>query len=367
MARDNRKDNRQKGKEAGNENKAPDGTDFSDLLDITEEDVEEENALEIEKEGNEDENADEDAAKREADAAKAETDANDVKTKGEADGAKAKEGELNADGTPKEKVGEKAEETEEEKAAKKLAEEAKAKEPTSQEQEAEAARVAAEAKRLKDEEDAKAAAKKAEEAPKTLTDEEAAALFTDWRATTETLLAEHVYKLTEDDVAQLNENPAAYIPKAMARVYLDTISASFQQFVNYLPRMVYQVLDAREKNVGQESTFFGAWPKLNTDAGKDTVRRLGMAYRQANPSASTEQWINEVGAQAMVALRLTPDAVANGNAKTEEELAKELEKPFKPAIGTETRTPEKQKEINPFASMAKEFGMETETEEIEGN
>lgn len=366
MARDNRKDNRQKGKEAGNENKAPDGTDFSDLLDVGNEDIEEEDAIEIEKEGNEEDETAEDAAKREAEA-KAKTDANDVKTKGEADGAKAKEGELNADGTPKEKVAGEGEETEEEKAAKKLAEEAKAKEPTPQEKEAEAARVAAEAKRLKDEEDAKAAAKKAEETPKTLTDEEAAELFGDWRATTETLLAEHVYKLTEEDVAQLNENPAAYIPKAMARVYLDTISASFQQFVNYLPRMVYQVLDAREKNVGQESTFFGAWPKLNTDAGKETVRRLGMAYRQANPSASTEQWINEVGAQAMVALRLVPDNAANGTAKTEEELAKEVEKPFKPATGTETRTPEKEKETNPFASMAKEFGMEMEAEEIDGN
>lgn len=361
MARDNRKENRAAAKAAENENKKP-GDEYSELVDeFGDSDIEEENVGDIENSeenkpaksetDNNDDDIDEDASKREAIAAEAtKADTNDVdKKKTEEEARVAEEArkaeEAKAAETPEAKAAREAEE------AKKAAPAKKA-EPTAEEK---AAADAAAAKAIED-------AKKAEENPQ-LTDEEAAKLFGDWRGTTEKLLAEHVYKLTEEDVAQLNENPAAYIPKAMARVYLDTISASFQQFVNYLPRMVHQVLEARDSHAKSETDFYSAWPDLAKYAdqkkAKETVLRIGGAYRQANPTATAEEWINEVGAQAMVALRIQP-TLAPQPPVTPEIPA------FKPASNTPASTPPKQPSSNPFASMAEEFLQET-VEDVDDN
>lgn len=344
MARDNRKANREAAKAAGNENRKP-GDEFAELTDdFTDPDVDEESIDEIEAGDENKASDDEDASKREAIAEEAVAGTTDVdKQKAEEEARVAEEARLAEEAkkaeTPEAKAAREAEEA-------KAAEPAKKAEPTAEE------KAAKEAKDKADKEAADVAAAKAAENPQ-LTDEEAAKLFGDWRGTTEKLLAEHVYKLTEEDVAQLNENPAAYIPKAMARVYLDTISASFQQFVNYLPRMVHQVLEARDVHAKNENDFFAAWPDLPKDqATKDTILRIGGAYRQVNPTATAEEWINEVGAQAMVALRIQPKQAA---------AAITVETPaFKPASGISASTPQKQTPANPFDAMAQEFGQSVE-------
>lgn len=371
MARDNRKDNRDKAKTAaGNENTPKPGSEFADMTDEFSTDlegVEEEDISEIENKANSeaddgdgntddpDNVVDEDVAKREAEAAKAAANA-DTKV---IDKPMEEEGKSAEELAAAEKAKKEAEagETPEAKALRE-AEEAKAKtepgtkpEPTAEEKK----KAEDEAKAATEAEAAKKKAEKEKE-DSTLTDEEAAKLFGDWRNTTETLLAEHHYKLTEEDVAQLNENPAAYIPRAMSRVYLDCISASFQQFVQYLPRMVHQVLEARDVNSKNETDFFAAWPDLaKHEKGRDTVLRLGAAYRQANPAASVEDWINEVGAQSMVALRITPS-----NAKIEDPAKKETA--FKPASNTPASVPQKPLNTNPYAQLAEEFGAETAEE-----
>lgn len=208
---------------------------------------------------------------------------------------------------------------------------------------------------------------KTEEAPKPLSPEEATKLYGEWRGQTETLLAEHHYRLDEKDVEELNANPAAYIPKAMARVYMDSISAAFQQFTTYLPRMVQQVIEQREKYTQSERKFFEQWPDLETH--RDVVMRVGQAYRQQNPTATMDDFINEVGAQAMVALRLVPQggnlapAQPNANGKTTKV---DERKPFKPATegsGAPVRT---RQPSNPFEQLAGEFTSEFE-EDLDDN
>lgn len=359
MARDNRKENRQKAK-AGNENAAPDGTDFSELLgtdeteeeelsdglDETKEKDEKEEKEEKEEKTEEEKNAD----KSEEDEKKAGKEASlddlsDTKSVDNDDEEEVKK----ADGTDdkakddakaKEKVGETAEE--------KSAREAKE----------EADRVEAEAKKTAPTSEEKKTKEPEKSEATELTDEQAAELFTNWRGETQKLLAEHVYRLTDEDVAELNENPAAYIPKVAARVYLDCISASFQQFVTYLPRMVHQVLEAREGINEQETKFYSAWPQLA--AHKDKVLRMGASYRKENPTASMEDFINEVGAQAMVALRLSPEK-ANGKAAEEKQEQQAGKKGFKPAIdGSASETPPKNRSQNPFDQMSQEWGLHGE-------
>jgi len=184
---------------------------------------------------------------------------------------------------------------------------------------------------------------------KPLSDEEATKLFSDWRNETENLLAQHHYRLSEKDVEEFNENPASFIPKYASRVYLDCISASFQQFATYLPRMVNQVLEMNRSTEAKENKFFETWSELKPH--RETVLRLGAAYRASNPSASEDDFIREVGAQAMVALRLTP----NGHAQAQ---APEQKPAFIPAAQSATPTPPKQPSNNPFEQMASDFSFE---------
>lgn len=222
--------------------------------------------------------------------------------------------------------------------AKKTAEEAKAKpEPTAEE---------VEAQRLE------AAKAKVAVEVKPLTDEEAGQVFTEWRQTTEELLAQHHYALTPEMIEEYEENPAALIPKLMSRVYMDSISAAFNQFTNYLPRMVGMVLEQRESMNAAEKAFFDKWPDLLNH--RDAVLRLGQSYRGANPQASMDDFINEVGAQTMVALRLNP-ANANGG-MTQQQAAPAAKKAFKPAVDTPSGGAPK-KEGNVFEQLSNDFDM----------
>lgn len=237
--------------------------------------------------------------------------------------------------------------------AKAKAEEAPKPEPTAEELEAQ--RKAEEAKVKTPEE---IAAEKEAETQKPLTDEEAAQVFTEWRQTTEELLAQHHYALTQEQIDEFEENPAAFIPKAMSRVYMDSISAAFNQFTNYLPRMVGMVLEQRESMNAAEKAFFDKWPDLLNH--RDAVLRLGQAYRSANPSASMDDFINEVGAQTMVALRLNP---ANGNGAMQQQQTKP--KPFKPAVETPSSGGPKKREGNVFEQLSQDFDMLEEEADFE--
>lgn len=210
---------------------------------------------------------------------------------------------------------------------------------------------------VKKEVEAAAEAKPAAETkPSVLSNEEAAKLYGEWRDQTEGLLASHHYRLDEKQVAELNENPAAIIPKLMSKVYMDSISAAFQQITQYLPRMVGQVLEQRNSMNAAEQAFFSKWPALVDK--RDTVIRLGAAYRSSNPTASMDDFINEVGAQAMVALRLMPAGQATPDKPAEK-------KPFKPAAATPAPSSAPAKSTNPFENLMAEFGEDVSEEDMD--
>jgi hypothetical protein len=75
-----------------------------------------------------------------------------------------------------------------------------------------------------------------------------------------------------------------------------------------LPNLVEGVLRAKEANEASENAFFEAYPQLdkNNREHTDLLLRLGHQYRAVNPQASQEAFINEVGAMAMVSLKINP-------------------------------------------------------------
>lgn len=331
MARENRAANRAKAKASS---ETATGQEFDELFesDITNVDDEDRPLDESDEIGGEEVTTEKEVEEGEVNAAGSETGEAGtppaVKKEGEEEGKEATEEVTEAEKKPEAATEEKKVETK------------------AEEKPAEAAPVAQPAPTPVVEEKAKET-----EAVKPLTDDEAAKLFSDWRNETESLLAQHHYRMSEKDVEEFNENPAAWVPKAMSRVYLDCISASFQQFVTYLPRMVDQVLDMKASTESRENEFFGAWPELKQH--KDTVLRLGAAYRAQNPTASAEDFIKEVGAQACVALRITPPGMQAAAPKQPE-----VKAPFTPASQTPAPVPPKPKSNNPFETLAEEFSFE---------
>lgn len=128
--------------------------------------------------------------------------------------------------------------------------------------------------------------------------------YQQWRGQSEELLATHYYGLSPEVTAELELEPAKVIPRLMAKVYLDAMTASIGQMTMHFPRLVRLVNQQMTKEDESEGAFFKAWPQLK--GKEDEIRRFGQAWRNLNPSASAEQFVNEVGAGVMVALRLDP-------------------------------------------------------------
>lgn len=198
-----------------------------------------------------------------------------------------------------------------------------------------------------------------EEAPAAQTTEQIQEKFKEWRGQSEDLLAKHHYALTPEQKTEMEANPAEFIPKMMSRVYLDAVTATLTQVTQFLPRMVEHINRQAVTTGKAENSFYERWPKLK-DHG-DMVIRVGQVYRSLNPMASAEDFINEVGAQTMVALRLSPEeiqaAITGGKAAKP---AATAAAPFRPATSTPSGGIAPAVQKNPFDALADEFEEEVE-------
>lgn len=169
--------------------------------------------------------------------------------------------------------------------------------------------------------------------------------FTEWRAESEKLLAEHHYSLSEEETQELEEAgvPEALIEKLPhwgARIYLDAVQAAMGQVTTHLPQLMQMVATRQEQIDREETEFFEAWPALKEH--EDTVRRMAVAYRQANPNADKETFIREVGASASVSLKLPIPEAEEAAAAAAKEKETAQQEPFKPAAkGTPAGAPPK--------------------------
>lgn len=164
------------------------------------------------------------------------------------------------------------------------------------------------------------------------------------REQAEATLATHHYALSEEQAAELDENIAVAVPKMMARVYMDSVTNTLAHVLQNLPGLVDNVLSQREVVQASEESFFASWPKLRDQ--RETVTNIAQVYRQLHPAASSEQFIREVGAQTMVALKISVDEVPA-------ELPVAKAQPFVPAASSPPSSPSPPP-TNPFEQMALE-------------
>ena len=148
-----------------------------------------------------------------------------------------------------------------------------------------------------------------EAAPETvLTPEQQAEQLAQFDAQATTLLAEQVYALSEDQIAEFEEDPGKALPKLAANLHLQVMRAATQNVARLLPQMIQHITQSQTQTRDLSTQFFDANKQLV--GHEETVHRIGQVYRQLNPNATPETFIKEVGAQATVALGLqqTPAA-----------------------------------------------------------
>lgn len=142
------------------------------------------------------------------------------------------------------------------------------------------------------------------EAP-VLTKGQQAEVYNKWRVESEELLATQHYQISDEMAADLEADAAATVPRLLSKVYLDSVTASVGHMISQLPAMIDATVRARANADASEGRFFSHWANQGlTTEHRSTVMSLGQAYRGVHPNATEEEFIRDVGAQAVVALGL---------------------------------------------------------------
>lgn len=167
-----------------------------------------------------------------------------------------------------------------------------------------------------EDEAAKAAAEKqaADEKPTAVepvqpTPEEVAESQAKWRKDTEEALSVGHFALSEELAEEIEENPGTAIPKLMSKVYLDAVQNATAAVVQLLPQILEKFQSQQSQANGLETQFFETWDKLDPKEHGETLQKLGTAYRAANPNASPDEFIRDVGAATMIALKIPHEEI----------------------------------------------------------
>jgi len=111
------------------------------------------------------------------------------------------------------------------------------------------------------------------------------------------------YALSQEDADAMISEPEAVIPKLAARLYVDIYENMMNMLQHQLPHVVRDVQTTSSRQQKDEEAFYTAWPALR-NVDRNELIRIGQMYRQLNPQATREQFIQDVGVQSMVRFRL---------------------------------------------------------------
>lgn len=160
-------------------------------------------------------------------------------------------------------------------------------------------------------------------------------------------LATTAYRLSAEDADALVADPAVAVPKMLANAHVNIVQNVLRTIGAQMPHLVGGLLEARQRNAEYENAFFTKWPQLDRQKDEPVVRQLAAAYRMANPAASSDELIQMVGAQAVVAL---------GRIQAQVPVAPAAPSPrqqgFRPAAANSPPAQVQQTPTNPFEAMA---------------
>lgn len=129
------------------------------------------------------------------------------------------------------------------------------------------------------------------------------------------------FEWTEEQTEQFEEDPGKVMSSMAADLFLDLYDSITQSFRTQMPGMVNGILAQQTAAKAHEQQFYNAWPKLAKPEYRETINRVEAAYRQQNPATDNATAVQEIGAQAWVALKLPLEeliAQASPQQKSEE-------------------------------------------------
>ena len=119
--------------------------------------------------------------------------------------------------------------------------------------------------------------------------------------------------LSEDDIVQLSIEPEKVLPRIGAEIVAKTVDITSKMIQQAMQQQIPQMLmrhqtEQKQSSEGAEQ-FFTSWGELNKPEYQETLNAIGQQYRQMNPEASAEKFIEDVGKQAWVHLNLPLDGL----------------------------------------------------------
>lgn len=120
------------------------------------------------------------------------------------------------------------------------------------------------------------------------------------------------FAISEEEAEELIAEPQKVLPRFKAQLMVELYENLLRAVHTTVPAIVDSVQQYRSQADQYERAFFERWPELKDEKYQDALLRMATAYRQANPDASPEDFIEEVGAQAMVRFKITPKGGAEG-------------------------------------------------------
>lgn len=112
------------------------------------------------------------------------------------------------------------------------------------------------------------------------------------------------YALSKEDADAMISEPETVLPKLASRMYMDIFESVLNAVQTTLPQAISHISQREQAMQRDENDFYDKWPMLRDEKYKQQVLRIGQMYRQMNPTASKEQFIQDVGLQSAIALRL---------------------------------------------------------------
>jgi len=167
----------------------------------------------------------------------------------------------------------------------------------------------------------------------------------EWQASLERQVRpayEQIVKGLEGEL--LDDDVRGALTEVATAIHVNLLTQVAQHFTPAVAAAMQEVNTASQA----EQAFYDKWPQLRDEKYTETVLRIATAYKQANPSVPTEQAIEEIGAAAMLALRIQPE-----NQGAEETPAPEPAAPYRPAGGRGTAKAAAANS-NEFAQLAQE-------------
>lgn len=169
---------------------------------------------------------------------------------------------------------------------------------------------------------------------------------------------EKTFALDEETADKFLTAPQEVVPKLAARLFLDVYESVMRGMHQSVPAMMQASQAYESKAQKAETDFYGKWPMLKNEQYQKTVLELGSAYRRANPNASTEDFITNVGAAAVVALRLPYNGIQEEvRLPAGMQQANQTPAPV-PGGKQPTQAPATQKSGNAFTDLSYEFDAE---------